>query len=205
MSTGVSRKGRKVPDLPPGPTARRAWEDGGGVDDDGTPNPVPDPQLPLPARTYFRPGSDKVATFAARHAAGQSLWHPQDLPGEQPIDFIQAFTELGGFMREVALAERDLRWLANGVSVVPGPRPGDPPQYRAQIWDPGQNDHIEVGRAKTRAEALDLIIDWASRHLRINIRFEVPLWMKLITPDLLQAHAEQHGRAWDDSDDPAME
>lgn len=175
----------------PKASARRPdWEDGGGIDDDGTPNPVPDPSLPTPPRTLFRPGPDKVAVMAARHAAGYSLWCPADLT--QPIDYVSALCEVGAMMREEVLAERGLRWLANGISTVPGPTPADPPQFRAQVWDVNLNDHIEVGRAPTRGAAVNLIIDWARVHLGLDVNVQPPDWLKHILGDAIRLQAERN-------------
>lgn len=175
-SSGSSRKPR-----------RPEWEDGGGIDDDGEPNPTPEPVLPLPSRSYFRPGPDKVSVLANRHAAGQSLWHPADLAPVKPCDVVEQLAELGRYMHQLDLAGRGLDWLAKGISTVPGVGPADPVQYRAQVWDPNQDDHIEIGRAKTYGGAFDLIVAWAARHLGVDVRFRRPAWLTICLTDAIRA------------------
>lgn len=164
----------------PIPARRPAWED------------LPDPPLSLPTKTFIRPDrrpgqliSDKVAVLANRHASGQSLWHPDDLGPERPCDAVLQLAELGRFMHQLDLASRGLGWLANSISTVPG-APGEPCVYRAQVWDPNVNDHIEIGRAKTYGAAFDLIVAWAARALGVDVRFRPPEWLRLCLADAMR-------------------
>lgn len=182
---------------------RRSWEDGGGIDDDGQPNLIPEPTVFRPIATSVPPGSSKVDILERRHRLKTALWHSSDVTTQ--IDYTSNLTLLGYALREAALAERGIRWSADGVKLVSGETPGDPPRWRAQIWDPsanaGKGGHIHLGYADDRGGAIDLIEDWYRRYAGINVRVEPPKWFRALVADALSVQAEisdaAGGMAWD--------
>ncbi len=197
------RKPARSPPKRPKQHRRKDYEDGGGIDDDGIANAIPEPALFRPTPTQHVPGSPKVAVVALRHHLRAQLWHEDDPPIEGQADHVQHLSDLALFMRAVVLGDRCGRWVADGISIVPGPKAGDPPQYRAQIWDPGlgkKGDHIELGYAKTREEAVDLIACWLKRHCRVDTYVEIPEWLMTCMGYAIKVQAEYSeahgGMAW---------
>lgn len=180
------------------------WADGGGIDDDGEPNPTPEPVLFAPKPTTTPPGSDKVHVLALRHHLKVELWHRDDEGMKAPIDYVAKLTDLGHALREAILAERGIRWSSDGVKIVPGEKPGDPPRWRAQIWDPSvgkKGGHKHLGYAETRGECVDLIVDWYRTYCGLDCRVEPPGWFKMLLSDAMNVQAESSdaagGMAWD--------
>lgn len=182
---------------------RRDYEDGGGIDDDGKPNPIPEPELPIPVRTSLPPGPERVEVLRQRHTDKQALWNPRDESWAAPFDYVKALTVLGEFMRQVVLASRGLRPAANGVSMVKGS--GGVPIWRAEVWDPhhvwSDRDHLHVGYAKTRGEARDLLIKWYKEKRGLDITVQPPAWLKEVLADAMQLQAAlsdaSGGMAWE--------
>lgn len=181
----------------------RSWEDGGGITDDGTPNTIPEPRLFQPIATSTPPGPKKTEILERRHRIKASLWCSSDATTQ--IDYVRSLTLLGYEIREAALAERGIRWGADGVKLVPGESKGDPPRWRAQIWDPSANDgkggHIHLGYANERGDAVDLITAWYKRYCGLDMRVEPPKWFKELLADAIVVQAGQSdsagGMAWD--------
>jgi len=203
MSRG--KKGRTTRKKRAGSQYRRKdWEDGGGIDDTGKPNPIAEPRLVLPPRTAVRPGPDRVEILYLRHEAKTRLWHPRDVRCSCPFDYVAALTSLGKFMVQVVLSSRGLRRSASGISRVPGPKRGDPPRYRAEAWDPehrfSTRDHFHIGYAATEGEAKDLRTAWYRDHCGLDVRVQPPEWLKICLADAMQLQAEESdehgGLAW---------
>lgn len=159
---------------------RHEWEDAGGMDDAG--NWLPEPRLWEPAgRLTDQSREARVEVLRRRHELKQRLSHPLDTA--VPPDYAGAMVALARLMREEALGERGFRWCAEGVSVVPPASPGDPPRYRAEVWDGGEGkagDHIHLGYADSEGEAIDLILDWCQKRLRINASYRPPAWFQTL-------------------------
>jgi len=196
------KKRKKKPPRKKGPKQyrRKDWEDGGGIDDDGQMNPIAEPSLFRPVRTILEPGPAKVAALALRHSLRAQLWHEDDVPVGGPVDYVQNFSALAIAMKEACLAERGVRWAADGIKEVPGPRPGDPIHYRAQIWNPNTQQNEHLGYAKTRDGAVQLIADWYRRYCGIDTRVEPPTWLRACLSDAFAIQSEQSdakgGMAW---------
>lgn len=184
---------------------RHSWADGGGIQDDGKPNPIPEPQLFAPYTCTIPPGPDRVEVLALRHQLKTSLWHTADATMSRSVDYVSNLVQLGYAIQEAALAERGIRWGADGVKLVPGDDPGDPPRWRAQIWDPsangGKGGHIHLGYADERADAVDLIVKWYRRYCGLDVRVEPPEWFRELVRDAISIQAEaserEGGLAWD--------
>lgn len=185
-------------------SSRRDWVDGGGLDDDGEPNPIPEPALFRTKPTEVRPGPAKVKVLQTRHQLRAGLWHDDDAEPAKPIDWIANLTNLGLAIREAILAERGVRWGAEGIKLVNGETPDDPPRWRCQIWNPGtkgKGGHIHLGYAKSRGEAVDMIADWYRRYCGFDVRIDPPEWFKELISDALavqsRASEQAGGLAWD--------
>jgi len=189
------------------PTPQR-WEDGGGYDERGRPNEIPEPTLFTPLPCTAHPGPSKVEVLALRHRLRMSLWHSSDATMTKPVDWLKSLVDLGHALREAALAERGIRWTVEGVKLVAGEKKGDPPHWRAQIWDPGANGgrgtNIHLGYADDRGGAIDIIVDWYRRYCGIDARVEPPEWFRELLTDALAQQAEASeragGLAWDVED-----
>ncbi len=178
---------KKPPARPPRKQyKRRDWEDGGGIDDDGRPNPEPEPTLGVPAPTLLPPGPRKVELLRRRHEAQVRLWGP----GERsvPLDMVGELTKLAQFMRWAVLQARGRTKYAHAVLQVPGRHPGNLPRYRVEVSRkpaPGRRDREHVGNAPTEGEAKSLLIDWCAEQGITDVHVEPPEWLRECLKDAM--------------------
>jgi len=91
------------------------------------------------------------------------------------------------------------------VKLVPGEKAGDPPRWRAQIWDPsangGKGGHIHLGYADERGDAIDLVTKWYRKYCGLDARTESPAWFRELLFDAMHvqgnASEEAGGLNWD--------
>ena len=179
---------KKPPARPPRKQyKRRDWEDGGGIDDNGLPNPEPEPTLGIPAPTLLPPGPSKVELLRRRHEAKVRLWGP----GERsiPLDTVGELTKLAQFMRWAVLQHRGRERYAHAVIPQPqGRTPGHRPCYRVEVSRVGTRtvrSKERIGTRATEGEAKALLIDWCEEQGITDVHVEPPDWLRECLKDAM--------------------
>lgn len=171
---------------------RRDWEDGGGIGDDGRPNPEPEPVLGEPPPTRLAPGPQKVEVLRRRHEAKTRLWGT----GERtiPVDMVAELVKLGQFMRWAVLQARGRTKYAHAVLYQErGRTPGHRPCYRVEVSrppEPGRRSREHIANAATEGEAKAILIDWCAAQGITDVEVEPPEWLRECLRDALIAQGQ---------------